>query len=149
MSIPEQLDMQAALIVILAEYPHGVQPTVVYPQMTDAFPALTAADMRKTTKDGRNYWINRIQWTRAALVEEGLLDNSKYGVWKLTQAGRTRVEALIEADAPGQSLATVRSMLITLLYQIDNEELPWSAERRDDGSLAIFYDGRLRVVVMA
>ncbi len=81
-------------------------------------------------------------------MDAGLLDHSRYGLWKLTSAGMAEARSLVETEAPDQSLATVRSMLITLLYQIDNEELPWSAEHRDDGSIAISYDGRLRVVVM-
>ena len=149
MVMPSQDDIHPVLLRILLENSGGIETVAVYPLVTRAFPELTSDDRERLTKDGRNLWENRIRFARKDLVDAGLLDNSQYGVWKLTQAGMAEAEALIEAGAPDQSLATVRSMLITLLYQIDNDELPWSAERRDDGSIAIFYDGRLRVVVMA
>ena len=39
-------------------------------------------------------------------------------------------------------------MLITLLNEVSNAELPWTSGRLDDGSMVIYYNGRLRVLLL-
>jgi len=50
----------------------------------------------QTLKSGSNRFHNQVAWARQYLVWEGLLDASKYGTWKLTDAGR---KAHISSDA--------------------------------------------------
>ena len=38
-------------------------------------------------------------------------------------------------------------MLLALLQEVTNAELPWTVEHLDDGSVALSYDGRLRVIL--
>ncbi len=42
----------------------------------------------ETLKSGVNRFYNQVAWARQYLVWEGLLDSSRYGTWKLTEAGK-------------------------------------------------------------
>ena len=132
-------------------------------------PQLTAEDLSRRQPDGRNAWRNTVQHIRYQLANEGLVDRSASGIWRLTAEGFEQARAMtVEYQASdGLSLAAaeevgspyggadgelaneaVRSMLITLLNEVSNGELAWTSERLDDGSMVVFYNGRLRVLVL-
>ena len=122
---------------------------------------LTDEDLARLQKDGRSsLWRNRVAWARQDLAMTGLIDGSERGVWKLTPAGERRAQAgsSLDASAPPQSTEPVESsspspnqvvqtMLLALLQEVTNAELPWTVEHLDDGSVALSYDGRLRVIL--
>jgi hypothetical protein len=59
---------------------------------------LTERDL-EPTKSGQVRWENRFGFARLRLVERGLVaSGDKRGVWKLTEAGRTRLTALRAAN---------------------------------------------------
>jgi restriction system protein len=50
---------------------------------------ISEAEQKETTSNGQSRVRNQIAWARFYLAKSGLLDSSKYGVWALTQAGRS------------------------------------------------------------
>lgn len=52
---------------------------------------VSIADQEATTKNGQSRFNNQVAWARFYLAKAGLIDTSKYGVWKLTELGRTSV----------------------------------------------------------
>lgn len=45
-------------------------------------------EQQATTKNGQSRFNNQVAWGRFYLAKAGLIDTSKYGVWKLTDRGR-------------------------------------------------------------
>lgn len=50
--------------------------------------SLSDETLDETLKSGVNKFHNQVAWARQYLVWEGLLDSSKHGTWKLTEAGK-------------------------------------------------------------
>src|SRR5437016_12988845 len=55
------------------------------------FPSLTEGELSVVLKSGDQRWANRVRWARQSLVQKGQLDPSAYGVWSITESGRTRL----------------------------------------------------------
>ncbi len=159
MAIPDFPEMRRKLLIVLASHPEGLSTRNAYPLMTDSFPDLVTEDLQRETDNGENYWNNRIRWTRNDLLKEGLLDNSRHGIWKLTPEGielaarLTRLQdggqtaSAVEPQSEASSNEAAQKMLIALLHEMSNAELPWTIDLRDDGSVTLSYDGRLRVIL--
>ncbi len=49
---------------------------------------LTREDIDAEVKSGENKWENEVRWVRKKLVDEGYMDPSDWGVWKLTDKGQ-------------------------------------------------------------
>jgi hypothetical protein len=50
-------------------------------------------------------WQNMVMWTRNTLVKRGLMDAPRYGVWRITQAGRERLVDASARSAPMPAIA--------------------------------------------
>ena len=90
------------------------------------------------SSQGRKWW-NLVQWVRQALVRTGEIDGSTRGVWKLTDAGRTRLtSAETQPDAQVRIQGKIEvalpdgearcSALEFLAYAIENAD-----DERSDG----------------
>ena len=167
MAVPSHAELKRALLVALAVQPQGIRPIEAYPLVEAQLPQLTPEDLARRQPDGRNAWRNTIQHIRYLLAKDGLVDRSEVGVWRLTAAGERQAAALAFGAADELALAAaeeaqspyghaalepaneaVRMMLITLLNEVSNAELPWTSGRLDDGSMVIYYNGRLRVLLL-
>ena len=80
--LPTQNDVTDALLSYLYRHDDWVKPATAYQDLAVTF-GLTDSALAATMNDGRNHWENRVQWARKALVDRGLLDNSRHGFWKL------------------------------------------------------------------
>ena len=168
MTMPSRAEIHPVLLLTLKEF-GASEPRPVVDAVTRAFSnQLTRDDLERRQQDGRSsLWRNRVRWARQDLADMGLVDRSVRGVWKLTEAGERQAAALSYATSDERALAAadelrspyegaeiepaneaVRAMLITLLHEVANTELPWTSGRLDDGSMVIYYDGRLRVLVL-
>jgi hypothetical protein len=50
-------------------------------------------------------WQNMVMWTRNTLVKRGLMEAPRYGVWRITQAGRERLADASARSAPISAIA--------------------------------------------
>ena len=168
MTFPTYAEMFEPLLLLLSGHPQGVRPKEVYSPLASRFPQLDVDDLEQRMPDGRNEWQNRVQWTRELLAKEGLLDRTRRGIWQLTPEGFEAARRMSDHEEnelrpsdepdPGRvikptpsgdaySKDAAQKMLIALLHQLSNTDLPWSAETLSDGAVALSYDGRLRVIV--
>ncbi len=165
--MPSRAEIHPVLLLTLNEF-GACEPQFVVDAVTKAFAhSLTRDDLERLQQDGRSsLWRNRVRWARQDLADLGLIDRSERGVWRLTAAGERQAAALEyrasddllavaeEAQSPYGEAAlepaneAVRMMLITLLNEVSNAELPWTSGRLDDGSMVIYYNGRPRVLLL-
>lgn len=82
LGLPSEADVTEALLGLLFTQNDWIEPSVAYDRLADHF-GISSAALNQTMSDGRNHWQNRVQWARKALVDRGLLDNSRRGFWKL------------------------------------------------------------------
>jgi restriction system protein len=99
----------------------------------------------QTLKSGSNRFHNQVAWARQYLVWEGLLDASKYGTWKLTDAGRKasisseaaraiflKWVAINQENRKNKELPAVSEIA---LVEIINEASPQDSESADSPAL--------------
>ncbi|MCX6640513.1 MAG: winged helix-turn-helix domain-containing protein [bacterium] len=89
--LPKQKEIEIPLLQVLVELGGEGKPEQIYPRVTERFPSLSKEDLQKTLKKGQIFWINRIQWARQDLVTLEQIDNSKRGIWRITEKGRERL----------------------------------------------------------
>jgi restriction system protein len=85
----------------------------------------------QTNPTGGQRFPNQVHWARFFLVEGGLLDRSRHGVWNLTEAGlkrgqldETAIEALVEEV---QERSRLKAAAKPPLFQFDKpEETPFA-----------------------
>ena len=159
MPFPTTAEMLDPLLVLLSAHPSGIRPRDVYVPFGSQFPQMVPSDLDRQMHDGRNEWQNRVQWAREALAKDGLLDRSQHGVWKLTPEGfelaarltrrmnEDQTPPIVEPQSEASSNEAAQKMLIALVHEMSNAELPWNMDRLDDGSVTLSYDGRLRVIL--
>ncbi len=65
---------------------------MVYSLVAANFPSLSAEEQeeRLESSPSTRKWSNLVQWARQSLVEQGQIDGSQRGIWKVTDAGRAR-----------------------------------------------------------
>jgi restriction endonuclease Mrr len=90
-AIPRQADIELPLLRVLTQMGGQGRPRDVYPLLELAFPDLTDADKAETLPQGAVRWKNTVQWTRQRLIEQGMLENAGWGLWKVSELGRRRV----------------------------------------------------------
>lgn len=87
MTIPSSYpEIQQALLTALREHGGVLTTTEAYPAVTAKFPGITPEDLLEKTETGKRKWINRIQFARQQLIDQGLVDGSQRGIWKLREA---------------------------------------------------------------
>jgi len=98
MSFPEYEDMEEPLLCFI--YFNGgenfeVSPSDTYEPLADFF-ELTKEERIRPRPDGYSgsHWQNRVQWTRQRLINQGYLDGSTRGRWRLTDSGIQRASSI-------------------------------------------------------
>jgi len=77
---------------------YEVRPIDTYEPLADYFD-LTQEERTRPRQDGYpgKYWHNRVQWTRQRLINQGYLDGSTSGIWRLTSKGVRRAAKIANA----------------------------------------------------
>ena len=88
MPLPTVTETYPAILRVLHRLGGASTLREVLPLVTDEFPDITPEDVALTRKKGDSLWKNRVEWGRMHLVRVGYIDNSRRGVWALTDAGR-------------------------------------------------------------
>lgn len=68
-------------------------PRAICPHIAKYFAEIESHELEQTTRTGENQWLNRVHWVRQRMVDQGLIDGSAFGVWRLTGEGRSWVRA--------------------------------------------------------
>src|SRR6516162_9902293 len=111
--MPSQAEVELPLLEVLRELGGQARPRDVYPRVTAKFPQLTEEDLTATLKHGERKWINRIQWTRQALVTAGDMGSPKWGLWAITEQGLNRLQAAAKdgTQLPRQAASATVSLV--------------------------------------
>lgn len=100
MPIPTQKDIAIPLLHLIQEMGGQVKPNDVYEKLADYF-GLNEKERNEMQPSGRSKkFENRVQWTRFFLCNQGLLDGSSRGIWKLTEKGRKELNKLGLSEKP-------------------------------------------------
>lgn len=89
--LPPQKDIEIPLLEVLNEIGGQGKPKDIYPQVTKKFPQIRDVDLAERNPSGANKWTNRIQFVRQTLVDNGEIDGSIHGIWKITEKGKKRL----------------------------------------------------------
>ena len=114
MPFPKQKDIEVPLLAALERLGGEAKPRDVYPLVTEMFPDLTAdeQEQRLESSPSTRKWHNLIQWVRQTLVNAGEVDGSTRGVWRITPAGRLRLQDRgAGLGAPANSELNLRDLL--------------------------------------
>jgi restriction system protein len=80
------------------------KPKDVYDPLAECFQQLTPADLAvRMESTGGPKWWNLVQWVRQRLVEKGEIDGSVRGVWRITEAGRSRLANTAAGRTPNST----------------------------------------------
>lgn len=90
------------------------------------YPELTSDDLATKLPTGGNWFANRVQWVRQALITKGEVNGSIRGIWKLTEKGKERIEKQWNSWRPRYSTkvrtAAKRKSQISLTVSLDPYE---------------------------
>jgi restriction system protein len=91
---PKQAEIEVPLLEALVELGGEARPRDVYPVVAKRFPILTQEEQEERLENypSTRKWSNLVQWIRQRLVDLGQLDGSQHGIWKITAAGRARLQ---------------------------------------------------------
>lgn len=93
MPYPKQTEIELPILLEIERAGGELRPNAAFFQeIATYFPQLTEEDLRATNRTGINTWENKVHWARLRLVHGGQVDKSRYGVWRITDAGRARVK---------------------------------------------------------
>lgn len=92
MPFPKQAEVEVPLLRVLVDLGGAAEPRKVYSLVAAYFPGLSAEEQeeRLESSPSTRKWSNLVQWARQSLVEQGQIDRSQRGMWKVTDAGRAR-----------------------------------------------------------
>lgn len=95
MAFPKQIEVEIPLLEAIVALGGEAKPRDLYPRVALAFPDLTPVEQEQRLPNypSTRKWTNLVQWVRQTLVEKGELDRSQRGVWRITRAGRARLNA--------------------------------------------------------
>jgi restriction system protein len=95
MPFPKQVEIEVPLLDALVELGGEGRPRDIYPLVAKRFPQLTPEEQEERLENypSTRKWSNLVQWIRQRLVDLGQIDGSQRGIWKITPAGRARIEA--------------------------------------------------------
>jgi len=94
MPYPRQIEIEVPLLDALNTLGGDARPRDVYPLVAKSFPTLTPEELEERLPNypSTRKWANLVQWVRQSLVASGEIDGTQRGVWKLTVAGRVRLD---------------------------------------------------------
>jgi restriction system protein len=95
--LPSQREVEIPLLQVLVDIGGEAEPREIYPLVTHKFPEIRDEDLAEQLPSGGSKWTNRTQWVRQRLVQQGQIDRSTRGVWRITEAGRERLAVAGEA----------------------------------------------------
>jgi restriction system protein len=127
--IPAQAEIEIPLLEVLRALGGQAPPNKIYPLVTAKFPQLSQDDLAATLKHGERKWINRIQWTRQALITAGDMASPHRGVWAITDQGRKRLEP--EAKGDSKPTAIPLSATVSLVELHEKYELQFRSKLLD------------------
>ena len=112
MAIPSEKDIELPLLQEIEAAGGEAKPADLYAKVARHFPQLTLADQKvRHPRSGLLIWTNRVQWSRQHLVNKGEIDASTRGIWKITEKGRARIEAIPRPAPPRHLTLPTFSML--------------------------------------
>ncbi len=129
MPFPKQAEIEVPLLCALAELGGEARPRDVYPLVAKRFPQLTAEEQEERLENypSTRKWSNLLQWVRQRLVDIGEIDGSQRGIWKITAAGRVRLETESSSVGPraepSATLAGLRAVSLRDLVNTNLEEI--------------------------
>jgi restriction system protein len=115
--IPTQTEIEIPLLETLAALGGQAQPKKIYPIITARFPQLSPEDLTETLKHGERKWINRVQWTRQALITAGDMASPERGVWAITEQGRKRLKQQSQGEPEAARQVASSSVSLVDLYE--------------------------------
>ncbi len=89
---------------------------------------ISEEDLAEKTTAGESKIRNNIRWARQNLCNQGLIDNSEYGIWKLTEKGLDTKSENINFKKIYQQKILFGSPGTGKSYQIDQEIIPYELE---------------------
>jgi restriction endonuclease Mrr len=94
MPFPRQVEIEVPLLHALVELGGEGRPRDIYPLVAKRFPQLTREEQEERLENypSTRKWSNLVQWIRQRLVDLGQVDGSQRGIWKITPAGRARLQ---------------------------------------------------------
>jgi Mrr N-terminal domain len=95
--MPLQSLVELRLLILLSRYLRPVEPKELYGPLADDLSLTRGQRSLKRADRDESAWHNLVQFSRRALVDEGLLDGSRRGFWSLTQRGREKAKMLTDA----------------------------------------------------
>ena len=106
MAFPRQVDIEVPLLEALVELGGEGRPRDVYALVARRFPQLTAEEQEERLENypSTRKWSNLVQWVRQRLVDLEQVDGSQRGIWKITSAGRARLQTAAFPAVPGQQI---------------------------------------------
>ena len=90
--IPTPTECERPLLEALIELGGQAETKDVYPVVRKRLTSMTEAEATETLPSGEFKWINRVRWARLNLIKKGQMDSPAWGVWRITDAGRERIE---------------------------------------------------------
>jgi hypothetical protein len=129
MPFPRQVEIEVPLLQALVELGGEGRPRDIYPLVAKRFPQLTPQEQEERLENypSTRKWSNLVQWIRQRLVDLGQIDGSQRGIWKITAAGRDRLQG--EGASPlgtyqtQDSAAPVAAPPVTSLRDLVNTNL--------------------------
>jgi restriction system protein len=99
LAFPKQVEIEVPLLEALVELGGEARPRDIYPLVASRFPHLTQEEQEERLENypSTRKWSNLVQWIRQRLVDLGQIDGSQRGIWKITAAGRVRLQ--VEASS--------------------------------------------------
>lgn len=86
--VPIQKSLFVPLLSLLSKASDGLRPGEAYQRLRSFFPEMKARDFRSVTgKVPENAWHLAIRWARKKASAEGLLKQSKRGIWQISKKG--------------------------------------------------------------
>lgn len=102
MAFPKQFEIEIPLLQTIQELGGSGKPKEIYPKVSKHFPQLTEEDLaaKLPSSPSTFKWHNLVQWCRQGLIEQGDLDGTTRGVWKLTPKGKERLKTKPSSQQP-------------------------------------------------
>jgi restriction system protein len=127
---PKQAEIEVPLLEALVELGGEARPRDIYPRVAKRFPNLTEEEQEERLENypSTRKWSNLVQWIRQRLVDVGQIDGSQRGIWKITAAGRARLQAASASSVapltgPGSLVAGVPASSLRDLVNANVQEI--------------------------